>query len=224
MRIRARLYGSCMPDASTFLLFAAASLAFLAIPGPSVFYIVTRSLAQGRRAGVTSMLGVQAGGLVHVVAAAFGVSALIASSATAFTIVKYAGAAYLILLGVRKLLSHGEAEDDVDVLGSVSPSRLFWQGAVVNLLNPKTALFFLAFLPQFVDPSAGPVAPQMLVLGTLLVGLGVVSDGTYALVAAGAGRRLRETARARRALDRLSGGVFISLGLVAALAGEPRSK
>jgi len=212
-----------MPDASTFLLFAAASLAFLAIPGPSVFYIVTRSLAQGRRAGVTSMLGVQAGGLVHVVAAAIGVSALIASSATAFTIVKYAGAAYLILLGIRKLRSRGEAEE-LELGGPASGRRLFWQGAVVNLLNPKTALFFLAFLPQFVDPSAGPVAPQMLVLGTLLVGLGVVSDGTYALVAAGAGRRLRETARARRALDRLSGGVFISLGLVAALAGEPRSK
>jgi threonine/homoserine/homoserine lactone efflux protein len=212
-----------MPDASTFLLFAAASLAFLAIPGPSVFYIVTRSLAQGRRAGVTSMLGVQAGGLVHVVATAFGVSALIASSATAFTVVKYAGAAYLVLLGIRKLRSRGEAEE-LDLGGPASGRRLFWQGAVVNLLNPKTALFFLAFLPQFVDPSAGPIAPQMLVLGTLLVSLGVVSDGTYALVAAGAGRRLRETARARRMLDRLSGGVFIGLGVVAAVAGEPGRK
>jgi threonine/homoserine/homoserine lactone efflux protein len=212
-----------MPDVSTFLLFAVASLAFLAIPGPSVFYVVTRSLAQGRRAGVTSMLGVQAGGLVHVVAAAFGVSALIASSATAFTIVKYAGAAYLIVLGLRKLRSRGEEDAEAETGVPASGSRLFWQGAVVNLLNPKTALFFLAFLPQFVDPSA-PVAPQMLVLGTLLVGLGVVSDGTYALVAAGAGRRLRETASARRTLDRLSGMVFISLGLVAALAGEPRRK
>jgi threonine/homoserine/homoserine lactone efflux protein len=214
-----------MPDASTFLLFAAASLAFLAIPGPSVFYIVTRSLAQGRRAGVTSMLGVQTGGLVHVVAAAFGVSALIASSATAFTIVKYAGAAYLILLGLRKLLSRGEEDvEEPEPRGTASGSRVFWQGAVVNILNPKTALFFLAFLPQFVDPSAGPVAPQMLVLGTLLVGLGVMSDGTYALVAAGAGRKLRETAAARRTLDRLSGGVFVGLGVVAALAGEPRQK
>jgi threonine/homoserine/homoserine lactone efflux protein len=211
-----------MPDASTFLLFAAASLAFLAIPGPSVFYIVTRSLSQGRRAGVTSMLGVQAGGLVHVVAAAVGVSAIIASSATAFTIVKYAGAAYLVFLGLRKLLARGDEPLDLTI-SPASGRRLFWQGAVVNILNPKTALFFLAFLPQFVDPSAA-VAPQMLVLGTLLVGLGVVSDGTYALVAAGAGRKLRETAAARRRLDRLSGGVFVSLGLVAALAGEPRHK
>jgi threonine/homoserine/homoserine lactone efflux protein len=213
-----------MPDASTFLLFAAASLAFLAIPGPSVFYIVTRSLAQGRRAGVTSMLGVQVGGLVHVVAAAFGLSALIASSATAFTIVKYAGAAYLIVIGLRKLLSRGEqTAEEAEPIGPASDSRLFWQGAVVNILNPKTALFFLAFLPQFVDASA-PIAPQMLVLGTMLVGLGVMSDGTYALVAAGAGRRLRETAAARRRLDRLSGGVFVGLGLVAALAGEPRQR
>jgi threonine/homoserine/homoserine lactone efflux protein len=213
-----------MPDASTFLLFALASLAFLAIPGPSVFYIVTRSLAQGRRAGVTSMLGVQAGGLVHVVAAAFGVSAIIASSATAFTIVKYVGAAYLVLIGLRKLLARAEEEPELELGGPATGRRLFWQGAIVNVFNPKTALFFLAFLPQFVDPSAGPVAPQMLVLGTLLVGLGVVSDGTYALVAAGAGRRLRETAAARRRLDRLSGGVFVSLGLVAALAGEPRAE
>ena len=211
-----------MPDASTFLLFAAAALAFLAIPGPSVFYIVTRSLAQGRRAGVTSMLGVQAGGLVHVVAAAFGVSALIASSAEAFTLVKYAGAAYLVLLGVRKLLGRDDGEAGLDHAGPTSPKHLFWHGVIVNVLNPKTALFFLAFLPQFVDPSAGPVAPQMLVLGTLLVGVGVLSDGSYALLAAGAGRRLRSAAATRRRLERVSGGVFVGLGVVAALAGEPR--
>jgi threonine/homoserine/homoserine lactone efflux protein len=213
-----------VPDVETFLLFAAASLAFLAIPGPSVFYIVTRSLVQGRRAGVTSMLGVQAGGLVHVVAAAFGVSALIASSAAAFTVVKYAGAAYLIVLGVRRLLDRHPVEPDPEPSGPVPASRLFWHGVVVNVLNPKTALFFLAFLPQFVDPAAGPVAPQMLVLGTMLVALGVLSDGTYALVAAGAGRRLREAAASRRLLERLSGGVFVALGVGAALAGEPRQR
>jgi threonine/homoserine/homoserine lactone efflux protein len=205
-----------MPDATTLALFAAACLAFLAIPGPSVFYVVTRSLVQGRRAGLTSMLGVQAGGLVHVVAAAFGVSALIASSAAAFTVVKYAGAAYLVFLGLRKLLG-GEPEEDVEPRGPASNARLFGHGVIVNVLNPKTALFFLAFLPQFVDPSAGPVAPQMLLLGTMLVCLGVLSDGTYALLAAGAGNRLRD----RRRLERWSGGVFVALGLVAAVAGEP---
>jgi threonine/homoserine/homoserine lactone efflux protein len=206
-----------MPDATTFALFAVACLAFLAIPGPSVFYIVTRSLVQGRRAGVTSMLGVQAGGLVHVVAAAFGVSALIASSAAAFTVVKYAGAAYLVFLGVRKLFAR-DTEQPEFVLDRASSARLFGHGVVVNVLNPKTALFFLAFLPQFVDPSAGPVAPQMLVLGLLLVSLGVLSDGTYALLAAGIGKRLQT----RRRLEKLSGGVFVALGLAAAFAGEPR--
>jgi threonine/homoserine/homoserine lactone efflux protein len=211
-----------MPDATTFALFAAACLAFLVIPGPSVFYIVTRSLVQGRRAGVTSMLGVQAGGLVHVVAAAFGVSALIASSAAAFTVVKYAGAAYLVFLGLRKLLGRDhEALEDVP-RGSASTANLFTHGVIVNVLNPKTALFFLAFLPQFVDPSAGPVAPQMLVLGTMLVSIGVLSDGSYALLAAGAGNKLRSAVATRRKLERVSGGVFVGLGVVAALAGEPR--
>jgi threonine/homoserine/homoserine lactone efflux protein len=211
-----------VPDPSTFLLFAAAALVFLAIPGPSVFYIVTRSLVQGRRAGVVSMLGVQTGGLVHVVAAAFGLSALIASSAEAFTVVKYAGAAYLVLLGARKLLASGDEQVELESRDPSSLRRLFLHGVIVNVLNPKTALFFLAFLPQFVDPSAGPVAPQMLVLGTLLVGLGVLSDGTYALLAAGAGRRLRSAVSTRRLLERVSGGVFVGLGVVAALAGEPR--
>jgi threonine/homoserine/homoserine lactone efflux protein len=211
-----------MPDATTFALFAAACLAFLVIPGPSVFYIVTRSLVQGRRAGVTSMLGVQAGGLVHVVAAALGVSALIASSAAAFTVVKYAGAAYLVFLGLRKLLGRDhEALEDVP-RGSASPAHLFTHGVIVNVLNPKTALFFLAFLPQFVDPSAGPVAPQMLVLGTMLVCIGVLSDGSYALLAAGAGNKLRSAVATRRKLERVSGGVFVGLGVAAALAGEPR--
>jgi len=212
-----------MPDATTFALFALACLAFLAIPGPSVFYIVTRSLVQGRRAGVASMLGVQAGGLVHVVAAAFGVSALIASSAAAFTVVKYAGAAYLVFLGLRKLLSSDAGEEvELEPRTPRSTAELFGHGVVVNVLNPKTALFFLAFLPQFVDPDAGPVAPQMLVLGTLLVGLGVLSDGTYALVAAGAGNKLRSAARTRRRLEKISGGVFVGLGLAAAFAGEPK--
>jgi threonine/homoserine/homoserine lactone efflux protein len=213
-----------MPDASTFALFAAASLAFLVIPGPSVFYIVTRSLVQGRRAGLISMVGVQAGGIVHVIAAAFGISALIASSAAAFTVVKYAGAAYLVFLGVRKLLAPSTGDREADVDAGDAGARLFWHGVVVNVLNPKTALFFLAFLPQFVDPAAGPVAPQMLVLGLLLIGLGVVSDGSYALLAAGAGRRLRDMVVSRRLTERLSGGVFVTLGLVAALAGEPRRR
>jgi threonine/homoserine/homoserine lactone efflux protein len=210
-----------MPDATTFALFAAACIAFLVIPGPAVFYVVTRSLVQGRRAGLTSMFGVQAGGLVHVVAAAFGVSALIASSAAAFTVVKYAGAVYLVFLGLRKLLARSEDDPEAVPHETSSSRHLFVHGVIVNVLNPKTALFFLAFLPQFVDPSA-PVAPQMLVLGTMLVCIGMLSDGTYALLAAGAGNKLRGATAVRRRLDRISGGVFVGLGVVAALVGEPR--
>ncbi len=215
-----------MPSATTVSLFAAASLAFLVIPGPSVLYIVARSLVQGRRAGVVSALGVQAGGLLHVLAAALGVSALLASSATAFSVVKYLGAAYLIFLGIRKLLAahHAPAGADQEPPAPTPPRALFWQGALVNALNPKTALFFLAFLPQFVDPAAGAVAPQMLALGALFLTLATLSDGTYALLAGTAGRRLRATAATYNLLDRLSGGVFIALGVAAALAGEPRRR
>jgi threonine/homoserine/homoserine lactone efflux protein len=209
-----------MPDASTFLLFAAASLAFLAIPGPSVFYIVTRSLAQGRRAGVTSMLGVQAGGLVHVVAAAVGVSALIASSATAFTIVKYAGAAYLVLLGIRKLLARDAEEPDPEPRGPVTMRRLFWQGMVVNILNPKTALFFLAFLPQFVDPDAGMPALQIAFLGVLFGALGLVTDSLWALAAGTAGGLLRGSRRFLQTQRYVAGSVYVGLGVVTALVGR----
>ena len=205
-----------MPSASAIALFCFASLALAVVPGPAVTYIVTQSIDKGRRAGLVSALGVASGGLVHVAAATVGLSALIASSATAFTTVKLFGAAYLIVIGIRRILS---SEEDTEV--QVVPTRhrrLYVQGAVVNVLNPKTALFFLAFLPQFVDPSAGPVAPQMLVLGLMLVSIGVFSDGTYVLLAASIGNRLK----ARRRLERISGAVFVSLGVVVALAGEPK--
>jgi threonine/homoserine/homoserine lactone efflux protein len=202
-----------MPATHTLIVFGAASLAFLAVPGPSVIYIVSRSLAEGRRAGVVSALGVQGGGLIHVTAATVGVSALLASSAVAFSVVKYAGAAYLIYLGLRKLLDG--VEEEAEEPEPVGLKRLFWQGVLVNGLNPKTALFFLAFLPQFVDPDRGAVAPQVLVLGAFFLVLATLSDSTYALVAG--------TVRAwlgthRRGLDRLSGCSYLGLGVLAALS------
>jgi threonine/homoserine/homoserine lactone efflux protein len=139
-----------MPDATTFGLFVAAALALLLMPGPAVIYVVTRSVDQGRPAGLASVLGVGIGSLVHIAFAAVGLSALLASSAAAFGVVKWLGAAYLIWLGLQRLLTRGE-----DAPAAVEPdhlSRIFLQGVVVNVLNPKTALFFLAFLPQFVDP------------------------------------------------------------------------
>jgi Putative threonine efflux protein len=213
-----------MPDIATLAVFAVATLAVLAVPGPAVIYIVTRSVAQGRSAGLLSVAGIHAGSVVHVIAAAVGVSALLAASATAFTIVKYLGAAYLIWLGVRKLLSRPADPED----GPAPPAsrrRVFAEGFVVNVLNPKTAIFFLAFLPQFVDPARGAVAGQIVVLGLCWVLLGMASDGTYALIAAAiADRMRRRTRRAARRLDVASGLVYIGLGALVAVGGDNTRK
>ena len=210
-----------MPSLSTLAIFAAASLALTLIPGPAVLYIVTRSVAQGRRAGVISMLGVQTGGLVHVTAAALGLSALLASSATAFSVVKYAGAAYLCWLGVQKLRGADPAGFS-DELPQRSQAHLFRQGLIVNVLNPKTAIFFLAFLPQFIDRSAGAIPLQVTVLGLVFVTVAFFSDGAYALLAGAVAERLRGSSTMQRRLDRVSGTIMIGLGAVAALTGHRR--
>jgi len=192
------------------------------VPGPSVLYIVTRSVSQGRRAGIVSVLGIEAGALVHVAAAGIGLSALVASSATAFTVLKYAGAAYLVFLGARKLLERSDPHEET--VAGRSDRRLFWEGALVNALNPKTATFFVAFLPQFIDPARGAVALQALVLGCLFVVVAIVSDSIWALLAGSAGRRLR-SGRGQAAMARISGGVYVGLGAVAALAeGRPAKR
>ncbi|MDP4505559.1 LysE family translocator [Nonomuraea turcica] len=206
-----------MPDISTLALFSVVTLGLLVVPGPAVLYIVTRSVSQGRAAGMISVLGVHAGSVVHVAAAALGISALLAASATAFTVVKYVGVAYLVWLGVRKLVRRSEGEQAIE-LRVQSKQRLFWEGFVVNVLNPKTAIFFLAFLPQFVKPDVGPVGPQMLLLGLLWIVLGMASDGTYAMLASALADRVRRSARARRRLDVGSGLVY--LGLAAWLTTE----
>lgn len=209
-----------MPDVSTLLVFSAAALALIVVPGPAVLYIVAQSIDSGRLAGVVSALGVAAGGLVHVTTATIGLSSLLVSSATAFTLVKYAGAAYLIGLGLHTLFVR-RAERPVDAPRERRLRRRFWQGVVVNVLNPKTALFFLAFLPQFVDPARGPIWLQATVFSLVFTALGVVSDGAYALAAGAIGNRLRQSGRVRRRLDRVSGGVHIALGTFAALAKNP---
>jgi threonine/homoserine/homoserine lactone efflux protein len=209
-----------VPDGSTVLLFVGASLALLAVPGPAVVYVVTRSLDQGRTAGMVSMLGIETGTFTYALAASAGLSGLIASSATAFTIVKYAGAAYLIYLGVRKLT---ERERPPDALPSAR-SRLFLNGVVVQLLNPKIAIFFVAFLPQFVNSSRGTTAVQILILGTIFTLLAVLSDGAYVLLAGAVGGWLRSGRRARSRLAKLSGGVYIGLGVAAAISGSAHSR
>jgi threonine/homoserine/homoserine lactone efflux protein len=211
-----------LPDASTLLVFVGAALALLVIPGPAVLYIVTRGIEQGRTAALVSMLGVQAGALVHVAAAAIGLSALLVQSATAFTVVKYAGALYLVFLGLRKLLG----SQRVDPLNARPPRRLrrlFGEGVVVNVLNPKAALFFFAFLPQFVDPDAGAVGLQIALLGLLFVLIAIVSDGLYALAAGTAGSWVRSSPRFLRAERWVGGSVLVGLGLTTALSG-PREK
>jgi threonine/homoserine/homoserine lactone efflux protein len=206
-----------MPEISTLALFCVATLGLLVVPGPAVLYIVTRSVSQGRAAGVVSVLGVHTGSLVHIAAAALGLSALLAASATAFTIVKYVGVAYLLWLGVRKLMQREEGEQVLE-LQVQSKRRLFWEGFVVNVLNPKTAIFFLTFLPLFTHPEAGPVGLQILLFGGLWLLLGLASDGAYAMLSSALAGRLRGSARARRRLNVSSGLVY--LGLAAWLTTE----
>ena len=210
-----------IPAHSSLLLFVGAALVLLVIPGPAVFYITSRSIGQGRAAGLISALGIQVGTLVHVAAAALGLSALLVSSAAAFAAVKYLGAAYLIYLGVQKL----RRPESLELSGEpdrIKLSRIFAQGVIVNVLNPKTALFFFAFLPQFVDPSRGNVPAQILSLGILFSFLGVTSDCLWALFAGTVGHLLRHNARWMRTQRYVSGGMLISLGLAAAFAGSNR--
>ena len=209
------------PEASMLGLFVAAAVVLLVTPGPAVLYIVTRSVEQGRLAGLVSALGVHVGTLVHVAAAALGVSALLVSSALAFDIVKYLGAMYLVYIGVRKLMGWDQGSAG-RVVAPRSLRTLFGQGVMVNVLNPKTALFFLAFLPQFVDVPKGAVGFQILILGLIFVALGVVSDGLYAVAAGTAGSWLKRDGRILRAERYVGGTVFVGLGVTAALAGNAR--
>ena len=210
-----------IPSSPNIALYVGAALALLLVPGPAVLYIVTRSMAQGRMAGLVSDLGIHCATLVHIAAAALGLSALLASSALAFSAVKYAGAAYLIWLGLKKLF--GRVQDPKsDSLAPRSHWRLFRDGFIVNLLNPKTALFFFAFLPQFAEPQRGSLATQIAFLGGIFVALGLVTDGCYALLAGTAGRWLKQSRRYLEMERYVSGVIFIGLGLTAAFAGDRR--
>ncbi len=201
-----------------FALFATAAVALLLVPGPAVLYIVTRSIQQGMRAGLVSVLGIHTGTLVHITAASAGLSALLVSSASAFTAVKLAGAAYLIGLGLWTLFSK-TADVDVVLGGERRLRRVYGQGVVVNVLNPKTALFFLAFLPQFVDPHRGHATLQIALLGLTFAALGLVTDSLWAIGAGAAGDVLRRSRRFARVQRYVSGSVFVGLGVVTALAG-----
>jgi threonine/homoserine/homoserine lactone efflux protein len=211
-----------LPGAASLGVFAVAAMLLLLTPGPAVLYIVTRSVEQGRVAGLASVCGITTGTLVHVLAAALGLSALLASSTFAFALVKYAGAAYLIYIGLQRIFSRGETPSAPVALPRRSLGRLYRDGVVVNLLNPKTALFFLAFLPQFVDPTRGMVALQIAFLGLLFALMGFVSDSCYALVAGTAGQWVKRNSHYLRLERYVTGTVFIGLGVTAAFAGNGR--
>lgn len=208
-----------MIDPSKLYFFVLAALALLLVPGPAVLYITTRSANQGRIAGLVSVLAIETANLLQAVAAALGLSAILLSSALAFNVVKYLGAAYLIYLGTRKLLTSDNRLGD-DQLKKESLRRIYWQGFIVNILNPKTALFFFAFLPQFVDPGRGNVTWQTLLLGVIFVGLAIITDSMYALAASSLANKLAGSRHFQKGQRYFAGLVYIGLGITTALTGS----
>jgi len=214
-----------MPDAAHLIAFAVAATTIALIPGPGMLYVLARSLGGGRDEGLRSTAGTGIGGLVHVAAAAAGLSAIIATSATAFTVVKYLGAAYLIWLGSKALFSRNHEAPPGSARGTApATSNALRQGVLTEVLNPKTALFFLTFLPQFCQPENGLVAVQVLVLGAVSVGLNTLVDVAVAFAAGGISRRLRERPTMWRRQQVATGSILIGLGAYAALAGHRASK
>ena len=215
-----------MPDATHLTAFLIAAVTIALIPGPGMLYVLARSLGGGRDEGLRSSVGTGVGGLAHVAATAAGLSAIIATSATAFTVVKYLGAAYLIWLGGKALLSRDDAPPAGASRGggARSASNALRQGALTEALNPKTALFFLTFLPQFCQPENGPVALQVLVLGIVSVTLNTLVDFVVALGAGRISDRLRKRPKLWRRQQQTTGGILVGLGVYAALAGHRTAK
>lgn len=207
-----------LPDSSHLALFLSTTVVLLLIPGPAVLYIVAQSVEHGRRAGLAAVGGIHVGSCVHVAAATVGLSALLVSSAAAFSAVKLVGAAYLVYLGVQRLRGRGDG-GSARVGRELRLGPIFRQGVVVNVLNPKTALFFFAFLPQFVDPHHS-AAPQIALLGLLWIAIGLVSDGLYAVLSGTVGTAVRRRPGFARTQRVVTGLVLIGLGVLAALTGR----
>ena len=210
-----------MIETSQLLFFMGAALALLLIPGPAVLYITARSASQGRVAGLVSVLAIESANFVQAVAAALGLSAILLSSALAFDVVKYLGAAYLIYLGIRKLLTSDNGTED-EAVKKESLSRIYWQGFAVNILNPKTALFFFAFLPQFVDPAKGNVTGQTLLLGIIFVSMALITDSIFALVTSSLAGKLKGNKRFQKGQRYFAGLVYVGLGITTALTGSKK--
>jgi threonine/homoserine/homoserine lactone efflux protein len=205
-----------MPDANSLLLFLIATITLNATPGPDMLYVIARSVGQGRAAGIASALGIAAGCFVHILAVTFGLASLLKAVPEAYEIVKYAGAAYLIYLGVRILISRQSKDAEESPIKKASLRTIFLQGAITNVLNPKVALFFLAFLPQFVG-SAGSFAAQIIFLGILFNVSGTLVNVIVALAASYTGVRFKTRIGNSSVFRWLTGGVFIGLGVRLAL-------
>jgi threonine/homoserine/homoserine lactone efflux protein len=209
-----------MPTAPTLASFALAATALILLPGPAMLFLVSRGIGQGRRLALASTLGIEAATATMVLLTAFGLSALISSSVVAFSVVKYAGAAYLVYLAVREFRSRGHFS--LQATPVAGPWRAFFDAYLVGISNPKTAVFFLAFFPQFVHPESGPVWSQVLVLGAIFFVIGLVFDSTYALSAGSIGQWLQRHPTAMNRQKFVSGGIFLAMGGVAALTGSPQ--
>lgn len=207
-----------MESSSYWLLFISATIAINITPGPDMIYILSRTVAQGRKIGIASSLGVCSGSLVHIFAAAFGLSAILATSAMAFTVVKYVGAVYLIYLGIQALRSKGISFDMPEKKQQQSTFwKAFRQGALIDILNPKVAIFFMAFLPQFVRPELGHAPIQILILGFLVNLVGMVIESILVLTAAQTTSFFRNNSQFSTLLDRILGSMLIGLGIRLAL-------
>ena len=210
-----------MIELTTLISFGLAAAVLVAMPGPATLYIVTRSLDQGKQAGLASVLGISTGALVHFFAAGLGLSTILMTSVVAFQAVKYIGALYLIYLGVQKLLSN-EVLSIEQVVVPRSLTTIFYQGVIVNVLNPKAAVFFLAFLPQFIDPTVGPIWQQLIPLGCVFVCIGLAGDSTYALIAGKTRQWLSRNATFLRRQKYVVGTTYIALGMAAATVSPVR--
>jgi len=208
-----------MPDATSLMIYLSAAFVLAVTPGPGIFYVLARSLKGGRAEGYTSAFGTALGGLFHVIAAALGLSAILATSALAFAVVKYAGAFYLVYLGLRTIFAQDEIPSDADDTTKTSAQRALYQGVVTEALNPKTALFFLAFIPQFIQPD-GNILLQFVLLGVISVSMNTLADIVVATLAGPIGYHLKHRPRLRTGQRVFSGSALIALGAYVALSGR----
>ncbi|NJK47093.1 LysE family translocator [Candidatus Gracilibacteria bacterium] len=208
-----------MFDLSNLTLFLVAAIVLVVTPGPDTLYVIARSIGQGRKAGIISALGISVGLVAHISAAAIGLSALLMTSALAYSIVKYVGAAYLVYLGLRTILSRN-AHNLVNALRKTNLKTVFWQGILSSTLNPKLALFFLAFLPQFVNPDRGAIALQIIALGIMFIIMAILWLLFVALLTSSAGEWLRKNASFAKFQRWFTGTIFIGLGVRLALSDQ----